>query len=88
MRAAAAELQSVLPAAESVIVLGAMNEDGAFALRIQRVLDTAGGVIFDVTVGADREIENVIDEVNVEYLDVLLNLTGDRYMGEHVLALA
>ncbi len=86
-RAAAATLQSVLPTGTSAVVLGAMNEDGALVLRIQRVLDAAGGVLFDVTVGAEREIEDLIDEVNVEYLDVLLDLTGDRYMGEHVLAL-
>ena len=86
-RAAAATLQSVLPAASSVVVVGAMNEDGAFALRIRRVLDADGGVLFDVTVGAEREIEDVIDEVNVEYLDVLLDVTGDRYIGEHELPL-
>jgi hypothetical protein len=87
VRATAAMLHSVLPPATSAVVFGAMNQDGAFVLRIQRVLDADGGVLFDVTVGADREIEDVVDEVNVEYLDVLLELTGDRYMGEHVLTL-
>jgi hypothetical protein len=87
MGATAAMLQSVLPAATSAVVFGAMNDDGALVLRIRRVLDADGGVLFDVTVGAEREIEDVIDEVNVEYLDVLLDLTGDRYMGEHVLTL-
>jgi hypothetical protein len=85
--AAAEMLQSVLPPATSVVVFGAMNEDGAFVLRIQRVLDASGGVLFDVTIGAERAIEDVIDEVNVECLDVLLELTGDRYMGEHVFTL-
>jgi hypothetical protein len=70
-----------------VVVLGAMNEDWASVLRIRRVLDASSGVLFDVTVGADPEVEEVIDEVNVEYLDVLLDLTGDRYMGEHLLDL-
>jgi hypothetical protein len=87
-RAAAATLQSVLPSAASVVLLGATNEDWALVLRIQRVLDGTEAVLFDVTVGAEREIEDVIDEVNVEYLDVLLDRTGERYMGEHVLALA
>jgi hypothetical protein len=86
-RAVATTLQSVLPAATSVVVLGAMNEDWASVLRVQRVLDAAGAVLFDVTVGADWEIEDVVDEVNVEYLDVLLDLTGNRYMGEHLLDL-
>jgi hypothetical protein len=85
--ATAAMLQSVLPAATSAVVFGAMNEDGALVLRIRRVLDADGGVLFDVTVGADRAIEDVIDEVDVEYLDVLLDVTGDRYLGQHVLAL-
>jgi hypothetical protein len=84
----AAKLQAALPAATSVVVLGAMNEDGAFVLRLRRVLDDAGGVLFDVTVGAERDIEDAVDEVNVEYLDVLLDVTDHRYMGEHVLALA
>jgi hypothetical protein len=80
-------LQSVLPAATSAVVFGAMNDDGALVLRIRRVLDAHGAVLFDVTVGAEREIEDVIDEVDVEYLDMLLDLTGTRYMGEHVLTL-
>jgi hypothetical protein len=86
-RAAATSLRSLFPSATSAVVFGVMNEDGASVLRIQRVLDAAGGVLFDVTVGADREIEDVIDEVNVEYLDVLLDVTGDRYMREHVISL-
>lgn len=86
-RAAAATLRSVLPTATSAVVLGAMTEDWASVLRIHRVVDAAGAVLFDATVGAEPEIEAVIDEVNVEYLDVLLDLTGDRYMGEHALAL-
>jgi hypothetical protein len=86
-RAAAAMLQSVLPDASSAVVLGAMNEDGAVVLRIRRVLAADGGVLFDVTVGAEREVEDVVDEVNAEYLDVLLDVTGDRYLGEHELPL-
>ena len=80
-------LISVTPSATSAVVRGAMNDDGALVLRIRRVLDADGGVLFDVMVGADRAIEDVIDEVDVECLDVLLDLTGDRYMGEHMLAL-
>jgi hypothetical protein len=85
--ATGAMLQSVLPGATSAVVFGAMNDDGALVLRIRRVLDANGGVLFDVTVGAEREIEDVIDEADVEYLDMLLDLTGDRFMGEHVLTL-
>jgi hypothetical protein len=87
IRAAASMLRSVLPTATSAVVHGAMNEDGAFVLRIRRVLDDNGAALFDVTIGAEREIEDVIDEVNVECLDMLLDVTGDRYTGEHVLGL-
>jgi hypothetical protein len=29
----------------------------------------------------DRAVEDAIDSVNIEYLDVLVDLTGDDYMG-------
>jgi hypothetical protein len=38
--------------------------------------------LFDVAEGRDDErVEETIDEVGVEYLDLLLDLTGDDYMG-------
>ena len=72
--AVATSLRSVLPSATSVVVLRATNDDGASVLCVRRVLDAAGAVLFDMTVGTEREIEDVTDEVNVEYLDVLLVL--------------
>jgi hypothetical protein len=42
-------------------------------------------VLFDVAQGADRAVEDAIDEVGTEYLDLLLDLTGDAYMGHHEL---
>ena len=42
--------------------------------------------LFDATEGHDdRRVEDAIDEVNADYLDLLLDLTGDLYMGNHTL---
>jgi hypothetical protein len=76
----------VLPGASELSVRGEMNEDCLRLLRIQRVLDSAGQVLYDAEVGHDDEsVEQVIDEVNVEYLDLLLDLTGDEFMGSQTL---
>ena len=41
-----------------------------------------GTVLFDADVGhPDRAVEDAVDAVNIEYLDVLIDLTGDEYMG-------
>ncbi len=38
--------------------------------------------MFDVEVGdSDRAVEDAVDLVNTEYLDVLVDLTGDEHMG-------
>jgi hypothetical protein len=42
-------------------------------------------VLFDASRGAELDVEEVIDEVGTEYLDLLLDLTGDAYMGHHEL---
>jgi hypothetical protein len=43
------------------------------------VLDGAGATFFDICDGSsDRAVD---DEVDVEYLDVLIGLTGDELMG-------
>lgn len=38
-------------------------------------------MLYDAAVVADDDIEDMIDEVGIEYLDVLLDLTGDDFMG-------
>ena len=54
----------------------------AAALRIQRVLDADGEVLYDIESGHDDpDVENRIDEVGFEYLDLLLDLTGNDYLG-------
>jgi hypothetical protein len=71
-----------LPGATVLKTEGEMNEDWLFTLRIQRVLDADGAVLYDVGVGHDDpEVETRIDEGGFEYLDLLLNLTGDDYLG-------
>lgn len=48
-----------------------------------------GTVLFDVEVGhEDARVEQAIDTVNSEYLDLLLDLTGDSYMGPSVVELS
>jgi hypothetical protein len=75
-----------LPSATAVEVEGWMNEDWLRVLRVRRVLDAEGVVLFDVALGADPDVEEAIDDVGTEYLDLLLDLTGDAYMGHHELA--
>lgn len=82
LRMALDSVAEVLPGANTLEVLGRINEDWIPILRIQRVLDEQGAVLFDVEVGHDsRLVEDTIDEVDSEYLDLVLDLTGDDYMG-------
>lgn len=72
----------VLPGTSTLDVFGRVNEDWIPILRIQRVLGEQGDVLFDIEVGHDsRTVEDMIDEVGSEYLDLVLDLTGDDYMG-------
>ena len=72
----------VLPGATVLETEGEMNEDWLFTLRLQRVLGTDGAVLYDIGVGHhDPEVETRIDKVGFEYLDLLLDLTGDDYLG-------
>lgn len=76
-----------LPGANVLETEGEMNEDWLFTLRIQRVLDADGEVLYDIAVGNDDpEVENRIDEVGFEYLDLLLDLTGDGYLGRKTIS--
>lgn len=75
-------VSAVLYGARTIEVEGSFTEDWIRTLRIKRVLDEDDAVLYDVELGhADRQVEDVIDEVNSEYLDFLLDLTGDTYMG-------
>ncbi len=79
---ALATVAEALPGATVLETEGEMNEDWLFTLRIQRVLDADGRVLYDISVGHDDpEVEARVDEVGFEYLDVLLDLTGDDYLG-------
>ena len=81
-RLAIETLVDALPGASVVEVRGEFNEDWLRTLRIRRVLTADGTVLFDVEEGHDDpRVEATIDEVNTEYLDLLLDLTGDAYMG-------
>jgi hypothetical protein len=72
----------VLPGAAHLEAVGEVNEDWIPTLRIERVLLASGEVLFDASAGhPDRAVEDAIDMVNVEYLDVLIDIAGDDYMG-------
>lgn len=82
VRVALATLADALPGATSIEAIGEYNEDWIPTLRIQRVLGGGDVVLFDVEIGhSDRAAEDAVDLVNTEYLDVLVDLTGDEYMG-------
>lgn len=81
-RLAIETLADLLPGTAVVEVHGEFNEYWLRTLRIRRVLSSDGAVLFDVEEGHDDpQVEAAIDEVNTEYLDLLLDLTGDTYMG-------
>jgi hypothetical protein len=81
-RLALETLVDVLPGASTIEVRGEFNEDWLRTLRIRRVLTADGTVLFDVEEGhEDPRVETTVNEVNAEYLDLLLDLTGDTYMG-------
>ncbi|MCB0977380.1 MAG: hypothetical protein KDB35_14275 [Acidimicrobiales bacterium] len=75
-------LAEALPGAEVLETDGEMNEDWHLTLRVQRVLDGNGETLYDDAVGHDDpEVEETIDRVGFEYLDMVLDLTGDEYLG-------
>jgi hypothetical protein len=72
----------VIPGAEVLETEGEMNEDWLFTLRIQRVLDGNGRPLYEIAAGHDdADVEETIDRVGFDYLDLLLDLTGDEYLG-------
>lgn len=82
-------LVDVLPGAALVEVHGEFNEDWLRTLCVRRVLTADGTVLFDVEQGHDNpHVEAAIDKVNTEYLDLLLDLTGDAFMGASAVELS
>lgn len=77
-----------LPGATVVELRGEFTEDWLRILRVQRVLSAKGAVLFHVAEGHDdRQVEAAIEQVNEEYFDLLLDLTGDTYMGDSAIEL-
>ena len=75
-------LADVLPGATTIEAVGALDEDAIPTLRIQRVFDNDGVTLFDIGEGcSDSAVEDAVDEVDIEYLDLLIGLTGDELMG-------
>lgn len=80
-RLAMAEVRALLPDAAVGVVHGWMNEDWLKVLRIQRVRSVTEEILFDVETGAEAEIEDALHEIGTELLDLIVDLTGDTYMG-------
>lgn len=79
---AVTSVAEALPGADVLETEGEMNEDWLFTLRVQRVLDERREVLYDIETGHDNPgVETRIDEVGFEHLDLLLDLTGDDYLG-------
>lgn len=79
-------LREVLPDAASLEVHGEMNEDWRTVVRVERVLGPDGEVLFDATGGhPDRAVEDLIDRIDTEFLDHLVHLAPDAYLGHHTL---
>lgn len=38
-------------------------------------------MLFDLAAGVDDELADLIHEVGIEYLDLLLEITGENYFG-------
>jgi hypothetical protein len=75
-------IAEALPGAARLEAVGELNEDWIPTLRIERVLTASGVMLFDASEGhPDRAVEDVVDMVNVEYLDVLIDITGDDFVG-------
>ncbi|MEO9164468.1 MAG: hypothetical protein ABI470_02150 [Aquihabitans sp.] len=86
IRMAVGRVQDALPTTHVLEAEGELTEDWSRTLRIRRVLDRSGAVLFDVTVGHDgQQVEDAIDDANSEYLDFLMDLTGDIYMGQVII---
>lgn len=80
---AMAELASVFRGAARLVTFGEVNEDAVAILRIRQVLDADDTVLFDAErADVTREVEDQVDRIGYEYLDRLLDLTGDDYYGE------
>ncbi len=85
-RMAMETLGDVMPVASSIGAVGEFNEDWIPTLRVQRVFDAEGQVLFDVEVGhPDREVEDAVDFVDTEYLDVLIDLAPGDYFGSVII---
>lgn len=84
VRMALERVWEALPNAFEFELLGEFNEDWLPTLRIQQIRSSTGDVLFDGTAN-DRAVADAIDDANTEYLDQLLDVTGDTYMGRHVI---
>ena len=71
-----------MPGVVVIEAIGELNEDWIPTLRIQRLRDAAGEVLYDTDDDAAwSAIEDAVNRVNLEYLDVLADVGGGQYTG-------
>lgn len=81
IRMAQAAIAALVPGAHHLEVRGELTEDGLPTLHLERVLNKQGDVLLDVALVRDVATDNAIALAEQHYLDALLDLTGDEYMG-------
>ena len=75
-------IAEVVQGTAAVRTFGDVDEDGVPRLRVLQVFDEAGGVRFDVARDAEERVDVAIAQVEAEYLERLIGLTGDELFGE------
>lgn len=86
MEMASSAIGRAVPAATSVEVQGELNLDGAWTLRISRILGPAGEVLVGPLGECDASIVEVLEEIETDFLDALMDATGNRLVGVHTWA--
>lgn len=83
-RMAAEAILELFEKADSVVLQGEDSYDSGPILRIQRILDNAENVLWDVE-DPDEDFEDQLSEIEHEFLDALIDITGDDWYGENSL---
>ena len=92
-RALIIRLLSLPTLAENITMQGIFEkvQEAAAFIKSQWSSTPHAGIILGTGLGSlvdQIEVEAAIDEVNTEYLDLLLDLTGDTYMGVSAIELS
>lgn len=76
-------VKHLFPAAHMITVKGSHGEEGEPRLRLQVILDADANVLWSGDNPADDAVEDAISAIDMEYLDWLIDITGDEWFGQH-----